>query len=64
MPFLKFRCTKCGNVFDELTAIDKINELKCPKCGSKVQRAYEGKCVKSGSGCSGSCASCGGCTSH
>ena len=48
MPFLKFRCTKCGKVFDELISLEQMNDLKCPDCGAKVERAYEGKCIKAG----------------
>ena len=45
MPFLKFKCVSCGKVFDELVKLDKVDALRCPDCGGKVQRAYEGKCL-------------------
>lgn len=65
MPYLKFRCGKCGKVFDELVALSAMDKVKCPDCGGEVARAYEGKCAggKSGcgEGCGGSCASCAGC---
>ena len=62
MALLKFRCKDCGKVFDELTTLAKMDEVKCPVCGGETERAYEGKCARSGQGgCSGSCATCGGC---
>ena len=68
MPFLKFRCRKCGKVFDELVALSRLGEVKCPDCAGEAERAYEGKCAggKSGcgEGCGGSCGSCGGCGQH
>ncbi len=64
MPLLKFRCKKCGKVFDELTALTQMDRVKCPVCGGVTERAYEGKCSGSkscGEGCGGNCGSCGGC---
>lgn len=62
MPFLKFKCVSCGKVFDELVKLDKVDTLRCPDCGGKVQRAYEGKCLGAkGGGCSGNCGGCSGC---
>ena len=49
-------------------------KYRCPACGEKAQRAYEGKCLfglsgssagRGGSGgCTGNCATCGGCSGH
>ncbi len=68
MPFLKFKCEACGKVFDELVRLEQVEALRCPDCGGKVKRAYEGKCLgaKGGCGgnCGGSCASCGGGCGH
>ncbi|HOV70552.1 MAG TPA: zinc ribbon domain-containing protein [Clostridia bacterium] len=66
MPFLKFKCTKCDHIFDELVRYENKDKLICPQCGgSELERAYQGKClgsvVSSGSGCKGACASCKGC---
>ena len=62
MPFLKFKCESCGKVFDELVKLSDVEALRCPDCGGKVQRAYEGKCLGAkGGGCSGNCGCCAGC---
>lgn len=62
MALLKFRCKACGKVFDELISLAALDQVKCPACGGRTERAYEGKCVRAGqSGCSGSCAGCAGC---
>lgn len=62
MALLKFRCKDCGKVFDELTTLARMDEVKCPACGGETERAYEGKCARAGQGgCSGSCAGCSGC---
>ncbi len=68
MPLLKFRCTECGKIFDELVPLAGIEAIRCPECAGKTERAYEGKCAQGksgcGGGCAGSCASCGGGCSH
>lgn len=62
MALLKFRCTRCNKVFDELVSMDKLDKLRCPDCGGEVVRAYEGKCPSHGKGgCGGNCAGCSGC---
>ncbi|HMM30441.1 MAG TPA: zinc ribbon domain-containing protein [Clostridia bacterium] len=62
MALLKFKCKVCAKVFDELTPLAKINEVRCPDCGGETERAYEGKCAGSPKeGCSGSCSCCSGC---
>ncbi|MEG1547419.1 MAG: FmdB family zinc ribbon protein [Clostridia bacterium] len=62
MPLLKFRCKACGKVFDELVRLSDVESQRCPDCGEKAERAYEGKCACSGnSGCGGNCSCCGGC---
>jgi putative FmdB family regulatory protein len=35
MPIFEFRCTKCGNVFEQilLKSEDRV-EMKCPECKS------------------------------
>ncbi|MDO4493495.1 MAG: zinc ribbon domain-containing protein [Clostridia bacterium] len=66
MALLKFICRDCGEVFEELVFGDKKPE--CPKCkGKETERFYPGKCNfgpigGSGKGCSGSCATCKGCS--
>lgn len=62
VPFLKFKCESCGKVFDELVKPSDVEALRCPDCGGKVRRAYEGKCLGAKSeGCSGNCSCCSGC---
>jgi putative FmdB family regulatory protein len=72
MPLLKFRCGVCSNVFDELISssrLDNMNSVKCPDCGGKTERAYEGRCLFGMSGsdagrggsCGGNCSGCSGC---
>ncbi|MDL2289385.1 zinc ribbon domain-containing protein [Clostridia bacterium OttesenSCG-928-F22] len=67
MPLLKYRCDKCGHIFDELVSSNSAQPV-CPECASpKTERAYVGKCYfgkpagSSSGGCQGSCASCAGC---
>jgi putative FmdB family regulatory protein len=37
MPIYEFKCQECGNTFDELVSISKLdnNDVKCPECDSK-----------------------------
>lgn len=59
---LKFKCESCGKVFDELVKLSDVEALRCPDCGGRVRRAYEGKCLGAKSeGCSGNCSCCSGC---
>jgi putative FmdB family regulatory protein len=32
MPLFEFRCNSCGHVFEELTAFDKKDQVRCPFC--------------------------------
>ncbi len=45
MPMYEFSCRKCGHTFEELTAIDRRDQVRCPRCGGEVARVYEGKSV-------------------
>ena len=51
-----------------LGIFENYSYVKCPDCGKKAQRAYEGKCLfgapGSSGGCSGNCSCCGGCSGH
>lgn len=62
MPLIDYKCKKCGDEFFEIVK-DEKEKMSCPKCGSdEVSRLYKGKFYgKNGGGCSGSCATCGGC---
>lgn len=54
MALLDFKCEECGEKFSELTKIENIHLLKCPKCDSKaVKQVFEGKSFFGGSGKSG-----------
>ena len=64
MPFLKFRCEKCGVVFDKLIFSFNASSVRCEACGGPAERAYEGRCLfgnpSSSAGRKASCASCSG----
>lgn len=64
MPFLQYKCPRCGKEFDELVK-DCHEEVACPDCGEKAERSYSGKMFSStgkpSKKCSGHCATCGGC---
>lgn len=64
MPFLQYKCPKCGKSFDELVK-SHLDEVKCPDCGEKANRSYSGdmfsstgKTIKK---CTGNCKTCSGC---
>jgi putative FmdB family regulatory protein len=68
MALLDFKCSNCGEKFDEIVRSSDRDNIKCPKCGSKaVKQVFEGRCNagstgKGGGGCSsGSCGGCSGC---
>ena len=65
MPFLQYKCEKCGNRFEELVASHK-DEVKCPVCKEIAARDYSGT-MYSATGkptkkCSGNCKTCSGCS--
>jgi putative FmdB family regulatory protein len=35
MPIFEYRCTKCGNKFEELVTGDRDKQIPCPSCGAK-----------------------------
>ena len=43
MPLYQYRCAGCGHDFEILTAIEKRDGVRCPKCGEKAERAWMGK---------------------
>ena len=64
MLIFEYRCKKCNKTFEEF--VKKYDdEVRCPTCGEKVERSYSGKMYsatgKSGTHCTGNCATCGGC---
>ena len=65
MPILKYKCTDCDSVFEELV-LNTNETVVCSNCKStKLVRHYQGKCysspAKDGS-CSGNCSGCSGCS--
>ena len=42
MALLKFICTDCKNIFEELVPVG--TQPPCPACGAAVERYYQGKC--------------------
>lgn len=65
MPIYEFECQLCDERFELLTSISRMNEAKCPKCGSdevvRVMSTFASH-TSGGSSCShgsGGCASCG-----
>ena len=44
MPFLRYECRECGEVFEELVKLVDSQAASCPKCGSAAGRQYAGKC--------------------
>ncbi len=64
MPFLQYKCVKCGKRFDELVK-HHLDVVRCPACGEETIRDYAGE-MYSATGkpvkkCSGNCKTCGGC---
>ncbi len=64
MPFLQYKCLKCGKTFEELVK-SHLDEVKCPDCGEVAGRAYSGE-MYSATGkptkkCTGNCKTCSGC---
>ena len=61
MPIFEFKCTKCGNVFDELVKTPEEKAF-CPRCRSAAERSYSGKVYsatgKQSGGCGGNCSEC------
>ena len=64
MPFLQYKCQKCGKTFDELVK-SYLDEVKCPDCGEVAVRAYSGEMLsatgKPTKKCTGNCKTCSGC---
>ena len=52
MPVYKFKCTECGNEFEELyLSKDNIKENeKCPECGEKAEKVFTASAVATGTG--------------
>ena len=43
VPLYQYVCETCGKAFEELTSVEKRDDVVCPVCGGPVKRAYEGK---------------------
>lgn len=69
MPTYEFTCNKCKKNFETFTSISKKKQVTCPQCGSKdIQQVFGAffvggdvskKSAGQGSGCTGSCSTCG-----
>lgn len=64
MPFLQYKCSKCGKRFEELVK-SHLDKVACPDCKSETVRDYSGA-MYSATGasvkkCSGNCKTCSGC---
>lgn len=68
LPIYEFRCTDCGEKFEEICVVSERSNAKCPKCGSSnvsnlISRfgyKSDGKAGGSCAGCTGgNCGSCG-----
>ena len=64
MPFLQYKCVKCGKKFDELVK-SHLDKVQCPDCGGETIRDYSGTMYsstgQSSKKCSGNCSNCSGC---
>ncbi len=64
MPFLQYKCQKCGKRFEELVKV-YTDKVSCPDCGGETSRDYSGEMYsatgKANKKCSGNCKTCGGC---
>ena len=44
MALIDFKCTKCGEKFEEIVKLSDRENIKCPKCGSEdIKQVFEGK---------------------
>jgi putative FmdB family regulatory protein len=63
MPFLQYKCPKCGKKFDELVK-SYLDEVLCPDCKETAVRDYSGEMYsstgKQTKKCTGNCKTCGG----
>ena len=52
MPTYKFKCTECGNEFEELYLdYNEIKEVeKCPECGGKANKVFTASSISTGTG--------------
>ena len=41
MPFLQYKCEKCGKRFEELVSSHTV-KVACPSCGGETSRDYSG----------------------
>ncbi|MBQ8291125.1 MAG: zinc ribbon domain-containing protein [Clostridia bacterium] len=64
MPFLQYKCEKCGKKFDELVK-SYLDKVQCPDCGGATVRDYSGEILtatgQTSKKCSGNCKTCSGC---
>jgi putative FmdB family regulatory protein len=60
MPIYEFRCTECGQVFEELIMRSSDQaDLTCPRCAARtVERVLSSCCVGGSADGSGAAAAC------
>ena len=59
MPLYEYKCEKCGEIFETLISLSKINDpVECAKCGSKETTRLFSPFSASSSGKSKSSSSC------
>lgn len=62
MPIYEFICKPCDERFETLISISRIDEAKCPVCGSgELKRVMSMFSARTGGGDSSSHSNCAGC---
>ncbi|MBD3232609.1 MAG: zinc ribbon domain-containing protein [candidate division Zixibacteria bacterium] len=60
MPIYEYKCSTCGNKFEELRSLGKRDETaECPECNSKAERIVSCCAPPQASAGSSNSASCG-----
>ncbi|MEN6356789.1 MAG: zinc ribbon domain-containing protein [Armatimonadota bacterium] len=63
MPIYEFRCKHCGESFEILTSLSRVNEVRCPACGSADIKRLMSMFASHVGGSSAHSDSCAGCAS-
>lgn len=64
MPIYEFDCHPCKERFEILVSLSKVNEAKCPKCGSdKLERVMSMFASRTSGGSHSHSSDCAGCAS-
>lgn len=46
MPVYNFECRECGKRFEELTAYDRRDQMRCPVCSGETRVLVSGFAVR------------------